>query len=150
MKNTTSSYDILYNNMVNRFTVLDQNIECTLGDYMRSKANIKKAESNLPVAMRSTATKSERAMATIVSFVNDKLTIKEEPAKDKTIRTFPLRASASAFLSAAVACAFVLSFCLIGARVLGLSKPVAPEVNVTEQHETETTNGTAEAVVIYE
>ena len=66
------------------------------------RSNKKKEEALLPVAERSTATKTERAVANVVSYINDKLTIKEPPVKDKTIRAFPFRASASALLSAVV------------------------------------------------
>jgi hypothetical protein len=64
------------------------------------------------------------AMTNIVSFVDEKLTIKQAPVKDKTIKSFPFRASASAFLTASVACAFLLSFALIGINALSNSSPV--------------------------
>lgn len=131
----TNSYDKLYESMKNRFTVINNNKEYTLGDYMLMKAGKKKEESNLPVAQRTTAGKGERAVAMIVSYVNDKLLIKEPPAKDKTIRAFPFRASASAFLSAMVACSFVLSFGLIGAMVLKTATPVADSEYIEEIEE---------------
>ena len=115
--------------MKNRFTISESNVGYTLGGYMLMKANEKKAEAMLPVAQRSSATKGERAVATIATYVNDKLTIKAPPAKDKIIRTFPLRASASAILSASVACAFILSFCIIGARITGTSVKDTSEPN---------------------
>ena len=82
-------------------------------------------------AERSTATKTERAVANVVSYINDKLTIKEPPVKDKTIRAFPFRASASALLSAVVACAFMLSFIVVGARLLNTNTEVT-EVSLSE------------------
>ncbi len=128
----TNSYDTLYENLKNRYTVVNDGSEYTLGDFMLMKAKKKSAEpaaSKLPVVSKS---RSERAVAQIVSFVNDKLTIKKPPVKDKTIRAFPFRASASAFLSAAVACSFVLCFCVIGARLLKTSAPTTNEAAVTE------------------
>ena len=128
----TAKYDALYENMKNRFTVVNSGSEYTLGDFMLMKAAKKqadKAANNLPVA---TMSKGERAVAQIVSFVSDKLTIKNPPAKDKTIRSFPFRTSLSAFLSAAVACSFVLCFCVIGARILNLSSPTVDEASITE------------------
>ena len=119
--------------MRSRFTVESDNCEYTLGEYMLMKADVKKTDAALPVALRSTATKSEVAVASIVSFVNDKLTVKAEPEKDKTIRTFPLRASASAFLSASVACAFILSFALIGVKSVGLGDNTRADISVSEQ-----------------
>ena len=129
----TNNYEKLYDNMRSRFTVESDNCEYTLGEYMLMKADVKKTDAALPVALRSTATKSEVAVASIVSFVNDKLTVKAEPEKDKTIRTFPLRASASAFLSASVACAFILSFALIGVKSVGLGDNTRADISVSEQ-----------------
>ena len=134
-----TNYDRLYENMKNRFTVIDNNEEYTLGDYMLVKAGKKKEEAKLPVAQRSSASKSERAVAMLVSYVNDKLVVKNPPVKDKTIRSFPFRASASAFLSAAVTCAFVLSFVVIGARIFSSSIPT------TELASTEYTESVDEA-----
>ena len=132
----TNNYDKLYENMKQRFTVSADNQEFTLGEYMLMKAESKKTEtvnSNLPVAVQTAVTRSEMAMSNIVSFVDDKLTIKQAPVKDKTIRSFPLRASASAFLTAAVACAFVLSFALIGVKALSSPAPTTSEVTVDEE-----------------
>ena len=126
-----TNYDNLYENMKNRLTVVNEDSEYTIGSYMLMKANRKKEEALLPVAERSTATKTERAVANVVSYINDKLTIKEPPVKDKTIRAFPFRASASAFLSAVVACAFMLSFIVVGARLLNTNTELA-EVSLSE------------------
>ena len=124
----TNNYDRLYENMKQRFTVSADNTEYTLGEYMLMKAGAKKAESvTLPVAVQTAVAKREVAVTNIVSFVNEKLTIKQAPVKDKTIRAFPFRASASAFLTASVACAFVLSFALIGANALSTPAPAANE-----------------------
>lgn len=129
---TANKYDALYENMKNRFTVVNDGSEYTLGDFMLMKAAKKQSEapaSKLPVAAKS---RGERAVAQIVSFVSDKLTIKNPPAKDKTIRAFPFRTSMSAFLSAAVTCSFLLCFCVIGAKILNLSSPGAEEAAITE------------------
>ena len=129
MTQTTNNYDKLYENMKQRFTISSDDNQYTIGEYMLMKADVKKAESSkLPVAVKSAVTKSETAVTSIVSFVDDKLTIKQAPVKDKTIKAFPFRASASAFLTASVACAFVLSFALIGARTLSTPAPAASEV----------------------
>ena len=126
----TSSYDKLYENMKNRLTVIDKDDEYTLGEFMSMKAETKKADANLPAAERSTATKSEKAVALLLSFVNDKLTVKEPPVKDKTIRAFPFRASASALLSAIVACTFVLSFGIIGSRLVRASDDAVYDIGL--------------------
>jgi len=131
----TTRYDALYENLKNRYTVVNNGSEYTIGEYMLMKAKAKKSEktaesaSRLPVAVKS---KSERAVATVVSFINDKLTIKKPPVKDKTIRAFPFRSSATAFLSALVACSFVLCFCVFGAKILSGSKTAPSEASITE------------------
>lgn len=144
MTQATNNYDKLYENMKQRFTVSNDDTEYTIGEYMLMKADVKKTDAALPVAMRSSATNTERAVANIVTYVNDKLTIKQAPVQEKTIKAFPFRASASAFLSAAVACSFMLSVCLIGANSLSNT---ASEANVTEHSEAEVsaTGETAEA-----
>lgn len=134
MTQTTSNYDKLYENMKQRFTVSADNTEYTIGEYMLMRAEGKKAEeAALPVAVNTAVTKSEMAVSNVVSFVNDKLTIKQAPVKDKTIRSFPFRASASAFLTATVACAFILSFALIGIQALSTPAPAANEA-ITEEY----------------
>ena len=133
MTQATNNYERLYDNMKNRFTVACDNSEYTLGEYMLMKADAKKADAALPVALRSSATKSEVAVASVASFVTDMLTIKEAPAKDKTIKAFPFRASASAFLSAAVACAFLLSFALIGIKATGINEPAKASIEASSE-----------------
>ena len=132
MTQTTNNYDKLYENMKQRFTVSQNDTAYTLGEYMLMKADGKKSENTaLPVAVM-----SEVAVTNIVSFVDDKLTIKQAPVKDKTIKAFPFRASASAFLTASVACAFLLSFVLIGAKSMTNQAPVANDVVITETENT--------------
>ena len=137
MTQVTNNYDKLYENMKQRFTVVNENEEYTIGEYMLKKADVKKADAALPVALRSTATNADRAVASIVTYVNDKLTIKQPPVQDKTIRAFPFRASASAFLSAAVACSFMLSFCLLGATALTNSVSASQDANPAMYDEVE-------------
>ena len=133
MTQMTNNYDKLYENMKQRFTITSEGGEYTIGEYMLMKADVKKNDVTLPVAIKTAATKSEVAVVNFVSFVNDKLTIKEPPVKDKTIKAFPFRASASAFLSAAVACAFVFSFALVGAKALSAPLSAAEATDVYEQ-----------------
>jgi hypothetical protein len=103
---STTAYDILYNHMKTNFTVVNNNCEYTLGEYMLMKANAKKESTNLP-AVRSTEGK---ALPNIINYVNDKLTVKQAPQKDKTIRKFPFRTTVSAFVSALITCALIFSY----------------------------------------
>ena len=132
MNQTTDRYEQLLNTMKNRFTVVNENTEYTLGDYMLMKAGKKKDDSLLPAIQHTSTGKGERAMAMVVSYVSDKLTIKQPPVKDKTIKAFPFRTSASAFLSAVVACTFMLSFVAIGAR-LGNTEPEVAQICISEE-----------------
>ena len=66
---TTNCYDRLYENMKNRLTVVESDSEYTLGEYMLKKAEHKKTQAMLPVSERSFATKGERALAIVSSFV---------------------------------------------------------------------------------
>ena len=104
MTKTMNQYDALYTNLKNQFTVIYNGTECTVGDFMLMKAN-KRSESSLPIA----TTARNTSIATIVEYVNDKLTVKNAPIKDKTIKSFPFRTSVAALLSATAACALVLS-----------------------------------------
>ena len=116
------TYDKLYNNMVRKFTVEKDNQDYNLGDFMLMKAKAKKnemvaatADSNLPVARDN----KSNALTTVFSYVNDKLTVKEAPIRDRTIRRFPLRTSLSALCSAVVVCALVISCTVFGVTANG-------------------------------
>lgn len=140
----TNSYDKLYKNMRNRLTVVEDRSEYTLGEYMTMKADLRKNEAVLPQNDEHSLTRSEHVVVNFISYINDKLTVKETPARDKTIRAFPFRTSASAILSAVVACTFMLSFGIIGAKLLGSQNSVAEPVSVEcvaddAQSESETT-----------
>ena len=137
MTQNTNSYDRLYENMKQRFTVSADNTDYTIGEYMLMRADVKKTENTaLPVAVQTAVTKSEKAVSGLVTFVDDKLTIKEPPVKDKTLKAFPFRASASAFLTASVACAFILSFALIGVKTLSTPAPEANDIVVEQDEDT--------------
>ena len=118
MATNSNCYDRLYENMKNRLTVIDNNSEYTVGDFMLNRAKIKKSRAMIAGEQNALTHKSEGGVATLISYVSDKLTIKNPPVKDKTIKAFPFRASFSALLSAVVACTFMLAFGLIGGKLL--------------------------------
>ncbi len=132
--NSTMTYEMLYNNMVKKFTVEKDNTDYNLGDFMLMKAKAKKnemvaaANSNLPVSRDNKA----NAITTVFSYVNDKLTVKEAPVRNKTIRSFPFRTSFTAFCSALVVCALVVSCCFFG-----LSKSATGNDNIVTVTENE-------------
>ena len=113
----TNAYENLYKNLKNSMTVVENSKEYNLAEYMLMQANketVVEESTILPVAAKNYAAVGEKALSAVVSFVNDKLTIKEPPVKDKTIIAFPFRASASALLSAVACCALVLSIGIFG------------------------------------
>lgn len=118
-------YENLYENMKNRFTVINNDAEYTLGEIMLIKAGKKKESSNLP-ALR-TSNSAGKAVTAFFSYVNDKLTLKAPPAKDKTIKRFPLRTSFAAMLSAIVACTLVISYGSVALRTTGEKLPATAE-----------------------
>lgn len=128
-------YENLYENMKNRFTVVNDNCEYTLGEYMLARAGMKQEKSNLP-AVR-TASSTDKAVVAFFRYVNDKLTLKAPPVKDKTIKRFPLRTSAAAVLSAIVACTLVISYGSVTLR--GASDNLPATVEYVESAEEEIT-----------
>lgn len=124
--NTVNAYENLYVNTKNRFTVVNDNCEYTLGEYMLMKAGAKKEKSNLPAAR--TNASNQTAITAFFKYVNDKLTVKKPPVKDKTIKSFPFRTSAAAFLSAIVACTLVISYGAITMRSVNSTVPTTVDV----------------------
>jgi len=112
--NSTMTYEQLYSNMVKKFTVEKDNTDYKLGEYMLMKADARKVaeSSNLPVATH--ASSQTKAISAFFSYVSDKLTVKEAPVRDKTIRSFPFRTSIAAFCSALVMCAMVVCCAAFG------------------------------------
>ncbi len=104
--NSYNVYEKLYLNTKAKFTVVDGNNEYTLGEYMMIKAGKRQEKSNLPTPISSATT----TVNAFFSYINEKLAVKNPPAKDKTIRKFPMRTSAASFLSAVLISALALSF----------------------------------------
>ncbi len=140
MTTTMNAYDALYNNLKNSFTVIYNGSECTVGDFMLMKAN-KHSESTLPMATSYAKTAS---LTNIVEYVNDKLTVKKAPVKDRTMRNFPLRTSLSSLLSASAACALVLSCGIFALTGKPISMPHTAEANNSVYEEVVDVNDTAE------
>ena len=128
-------YENLYENMKNRFTVVNNDCEYTLGEYMLEKAGMKKEKSNLP-AVRSTSS-ADKAVVAFFRYVNDKLTLKAPPVKDKTIKKFPFRTSLAAMLSAVIACTLMISY---GTAAMSRANSLPVTVEYTEPAEEEITN----------
>ncbi|MBP3591623.1 MAG: hypothetical protein J6K14_04000 [Clostridia bacterium] len=104
---TNNVYETLYNNMKQRFTVVSGENEYTLGGYMVMKAKEKQAKAALPATI---TTHRPMALQSVFSYINRKLTVKEAPAPEKTIKAFPLRTALSAACSALLVCTLMFSF----------------------------------------
>lgn len=128
---TYSAYENLYNNMKNKFTVVNDNQEYTLGEYMSMKANAKASSKNLPAVKTASQNNS---ISAIISYVNEKLAVKKPPVREKVMRKFPFRTSAAAFLSAIVACALMFSYGLFALNSsYSVPSTVETEESVTEE-----------------
>ena len=103
---------------------------------MLMKAGMKAEHSSLP-AVR-TATSNDMAVSAFFRYVNEKLTVKAAPAKDKTIRRFPIRTSLAAVLSAVIACTLVISYGAVALR--GATGTVPSTVEITEPVEDNTSD----------
>jgi hypothetical protein len=129
---TQSVYETLYCNIKDRFTVVNNNCEYTLGDYMRMKAGAKSKKNNLPVAN----SVKPAPITAFFKYVNDKLALKAPPVKDKTIRAFPFRTSIAALCSAILACTVIFSY---GTTVALRGSDTKTDVMIAEDTENEDT-----------
>ena len=145
MAHAINNYDKLYSNMKENLTVA--NSEYTLGEYMLMKAAAKKSEAAMPVAVHQSATHSEKTVAVICKYVEDKLTVKKAPKSDSVIHSFPIRTAAAAFLSAIVVCSFIISFGIIGTKLM---KPKASNIQTLDVVETEVVDSTETTASISE
>jgi len=138
MTTITNPYDALYTNLKNRFTVIHDGCECTVGDFMRMRAGkSKSSESSLTVR----ATYADRPIIpTVIDFVSEKLTVRAPVKKDRTIRRFPLRTSMSAVLSAVAACALVFSCGIFS--LSGTNAELLPSVDASYEVEIEDNEAT--------
>lgn len=150
--NSAMTYEKLYNNMVKKFTVEKDNTDYTLGDYMLMKAKAKKtAMTTTTTTALTTHEHKTSTLATVLSYINDKLTVKEAPVRDKTMRSFPLRTSFTALSSALVVCALVVSCCFFGASAsMNGTDNTVTTTEETEKNETEEITKEETALVSFE
>ena len=128
--NTVNAYEALYTNMKNRFTVVNDNSEYSLGEYMLMKAGKKKESSSLPVAKGCASTTT--SITAFFKYVNDKLTVKKPPVKDKIIKRFPFRTSFAALMSATVACTLLITFGTVSVRSMTTETPTTVQTEVPD------------------
>ena len=138
---STTAYETLYENLKNRFTVVNDNCECTLGEYMLAKAReTANAGASLPIAVNDYSG-SRKVLQGIVSYVNERLTIKKAPVKDKTMRAFPLRTSLASLMSALLVCTLVVTYGLAGGKSLSASdESASADYNAIESYDADSYN----------
>ncbi len=95
-----NAYEKLYQNMKTKFTVVKNNNEYTLGEYMSLK-------SESAIVKRDEKSKAEQNAVSFFNYLKGKITAKRE---NRERSAFPLRTLASSCLSAMVVCALLLSF----------------------------------------
>ena len=133
---TNMTYEKLYSNMVKKFTVEKDSKDYKLGEYMLMKADSvkseKKAASALPVAISDFS--GTKAISAAFNYINEKLTVKEAPVRDRTMRKFPFRTSLTALCSAIVVCAIIVTYGIIGFKSINADASV-PTVVYSEVDE---------------
>ena len=134
--NSYNVYEKLYVNTKNAFTIVKNDNQYSLGEYMLMKAGKK----NLP-AERTKST-GNNIVSKSFSYIKEKLTVKNSPTKERTIKRFPLRTTASALLSAIVVCSLALSFGAFSAKNIHSEAPVIVEAeNSNSELETSSKSG---------
>ncbi len=125
--NSYNVYEKLYANTKAAFTIVKNDKQYSLGEYMRMKSGNK----NLA------AEKKQNSAINIVStsFSNIKEKLNAKAPKAKTIRKFPLRTAASALFSALIVCSLVLSFGAFSDKSVRYESPVIVEPENVESNE---------------
>ena len=128
---TANAYETLYNKMKNNFTIVNENREYTLGEYMLMKANAVHNTENLPISREQV---NNTSLTSIVSYVSNKLAVKRPPMRDKVVKRFPFRTSAAAFLCGLIACSLMFSYGLFSLNASSSTVPTAEiESTLTEE-----------------
>ena len=126
-----NAYEKLYNNMKNTFTVVKNNNEYTLGQYMSLKAEGATNDSQA----YSGKTESKGTVSAFFSYVNEKMSKKENSRTQST--RMPFRSIAASCLCTLVIIALV---CSVGMFKISKSDSTAPAIAESVE-ETETLNG---------
>lgn len=100
----SNSYEKLYENMKNKFTIVKNNKEYTLGEYMTMKIDVAQK-----TAKNDEKSNAKHTVSSFLSYISTKITER----KERGPQAFPVRSLASACLSLFVVCALVFSFSAI-------------------------------------
>ncbi len=128
--NSYNVYEKLYADTKAAFTIVKNDKQYSLGEYMLMKAGNK----NLPAERHANTGRS--IVSKSFSYIKEKLTVKNLPNRDKTIRKFPLRTAASALLSAVIVCSLVLSLGAFSGKNIHSDAPIIAEPETSDvEHE---------------
>lgn len=112
MATSVYTYDALLTSMQNRFTIVKDNCTYTLGGYMRTKAAEKTKGRNLPASVAHA--KAPVAVRQLLTYVSDKLAVKQTPPPERTLTSFPFRTALTSLAAALVLCTTVFAFARVG------------------------------------
>ena len=124
--NSYNVYEKLYADTKAAFTIVKNDKQYSLGEYMRMKAG-----KNMLPAERST-NNGVNIVTKSFSYIKDKLTVKNAPHKDRTIKRFPLRTTASALLSAIIVCSLAISFGAFSGKNIHSEAPIVIEPETSD------------------
>ena len=114
----SNSYEKLYENMKNKFTIIKNNNEYTLGEYMNMKIEIaQKSDKN------DEKNNAKHSVSSFLSYISSKIS----KIKERGLQEFPVRSLASACLSIFVVCALVFSFSAVSVPNDDSAIPVSME-----------------------
>ena len=124
--NSYNVYEKLYANTKTRLTIVKNDNQYSLGEYMRMKAGNKK----LPAERR--ANTGNNIVSKSFSYIKEKLSVKNPTNSEKRIGIFPLRTTASALLSAVLVCSLVLSFGIFSGKNIHSKAPLVVEPEASD------------------
>lgn len=124
-----NAYEKLYDTMKNRFTVIKDNSEYSLGEYMALKSANAAAK-----AEEAQKTNMKNTVSSFFTYLREK--IEQKKAQPKVRRAFPLKSFASACLCALVVTALTLSFDAFATMASESTAPVVADENAEDEQET--------------
>ena len=124
-----NAYEKLYDTMKNRFTVIKDNSEYSLGEYMALKSANAQAK-----AEEAEKTNMKNTVSSFFTYLREKF--EEKKTQPKVRRAFPLRSFASACLCALVVISLTLSFDAFATMANESTLPAVTESNPEDEKET--------------
>lgn len=121
--NSYNVYEKLYADTKATFTIVKNDKQYSLGEYMRMKAGNK---------LNSSAKSTGNIVTSSFSYLKEKFAAKKASAKNGTMKKFPMRTAASALLSAVIVCSLVLSLGVFSGKNINSEAPIIVEPESSE------------------